>query len=172
MAELKLAEGAAPVSPSAGQVTLYAKVDKKLYYKDSVGLETGPLGVGGAGSGNAIVSAAGAYTIPGAVTLRKVVYITGAMAADLSDKTLLATTVPLGLVSDKPTLTTATVIYAGEVPGFVGLLPGIRYYLSTLGAISATPPDPQLDVGQVLLQVGIAISTTTLLVNFGQRIEL
>lgn len=172
MAQLKLGEGAAPVPPSAGQVSLYAKVDKKLYYKDSTGLETGPIGVGGGGSTNATKSAAGAYTVPGAVTLLKVVYGTGADAADLADKTLPLTTNALGLVSAKPTLTTATVTYAGELSGFVGLSAGIRYYLSTAGTISAIPPDPQLDVGQVLLPIGIAINTTTLLINFGLRIEL
>ena len=40
MAEVKLAEGAAAATPSANQVTLYAKADGLLYSKDDAGTET------------------------------------------------------------------------------------------------------------------------------------
>jgi hypothetical protein len=46
---LEFMNGAAPATPGAGKVRLYSKADKKAYYKDEDGLETGPLGAGGGG---------------------------------------------------------------------------------------------------------------------------
>lgn len=46
--EHRLGTGVAPGAPPTGYVSLYAKGDKKLYFKDDAGLETGPLGAGGA----------------------------------------------------------------------------------------------------------------------------
>ena len=44
-------QSAAPGSASAGTVNLYTKsADKKLYYKDETGTETGPVGTGGGGA--------------------------------------------------------------------------------------------------------------------------
>lgn len=51
MAQIVLPEGASPSTPATGNVSLYAKADGKLYFKDDAGLETGPLGAGGGGSG-------------------------------------------------------------------------------------------------------------------------
>jgi hypothetical protein len=45
---IDLPVGAAPATPAAGIVTVYAKTDKKAYQKDDAGLET-PLGGGGGG---------------------------------------------------------------------------------------------------------------------------
>lgn len=39
-AKLKLAEGAAPATPDAGEVALYAKTGGLLYAKDDAGAET------------------------------------------------------------------------------------------------------------------------------------
>lgn len=60
MAELILAEGAAPATPATGKVTVYAKTDGKLYSKDDAGTETpaggmtdgdkGDITVGGSGT--------------------------------------------------------------------------------------------------------------------------
>jgi hypothetical protein len=43
------AVGSAPASPTSAYVRLYAKSDRLLYYKDYLGVETGPLGAGGGG---------------------------------------------------------------------------------------------------------------------------
>lgn len=43
-AQMLLAIGTAPPTPSAGKVALYAKGDKKLYAKDDAGVETPLLG--------------------------------------------------------------------------------------------------------------------------------
>jgi len=42
-AKLHLRTGAADATPLSGVVTLYAKTDKKLYYKDDTGTEIGPV---------------------------------------------------------------------------------------------------------------------------------
>jgi hypothetical protein len=45
---LLVTNGAGAATPSSGQVALYTKsADKKLYYKDDAGTETGPLGLSG-----------------------------------------------------------------------------------------------------------------------------
>lgn len=47
---LLMAEGAAPSTPAAGTVRLYAKADGKLYSKDDAGAETSLGGGGGSGA--------------------------------------------------------------------------------------------------------------------------
>ncbi len=39
MAEIILTEGDPPSTPATGKVTIYAKTDSVLYYKDDTGLE-------------------------------------------------------------------------------------------------------------------------------------
>ncbi len=52
---LLMTNGAGAATPSSGQVALYTKsADKKLYYKDDAGAETGPLGPGGHNSADAV----------------------------------------------------------------------------------------------------------------------
>jgi hypothetical protein len=51
-------------TPAAGKVNLYSKTDRKLYYKDETGAETGPLGTGGGGGGVTSFN-----TLTGAVTI-------------------------------------------------------------------------------------------------------
>jgi len=46
-------QGSPPGAPATGNVVVYAKTaDKKLYFKDETGQETGPLGASGAGLGS------------------------------------------------------------------------------------------------------------------------
>lgn len=53
-----LAEGAAPATPSSGQVKVYAKADGLVYSKDDAGTET-PLGGGGSGQAATVRRTAG-----------------------------------------------------------------------------------------------------------------
>lgn len=64
MAEVKLAEGAAAATPSASQVTLYAKTDGLLYSKDDLGTETLVSGT----ATHALLSATHTDTAASAVT--------------------------------------------------------------------------------------------------------
>jgi hypothetical protein len=60
-------EAAAPATPAAGKVRVYAKTDSDLYQKDDTGAETGLAGAGGSASGVPILRhvyqrSAGDYT--------------------------------------------------------------------------------------------------------------
>ena len=65
--KLLLTEGAAPATPAAGTVILYAKADGKLYMKDAAGTETAWGGVGGGGSEVVNINTPG--NVSGTVTL-------------------------------------------------------------------------------------------------------
>lgn len=114
--------------------------------------------------GQQITSAVGAYTVPAGVAVGDLVYVTGAFAADRADNTSLGTTPAVGVVIVKPTGTTATVAYVGEVAVFAGLTPGAVYYLGLLGALTTTAPGTP---GNVVQRVGVAADGTTLLLNPG-----
>ena len=67
------------------------------------------------------------------------------------------------LIIEKPTATTATCVSTGDHNIFSGLTSGSIYYLSTTpGAITTTPPNGS---GNIVQEVGVAISTTTLTVD-------
>jgi hypothetical protein len=99
---------------------------------------------------------------PVGVAVRDAVYITGADTVDQADASSAVSSPAVGLVRAKPTATTALVQTAGELPGFVGLTPGVPYYISgtTPGAITAAAPGG----GNAVQVVGFARNTTTLIV--------
>ena len=71
----------------------------------------------------------------------------------------------MGIVVEKPTTTTARIIAAGVTPDiYAGLTPKATYYVSdtTPGAITDVPPTA---TGAKLQEVGIALSSTKLLVG-------
>lgn len=111
------------------------------------------------------------YTCPATVAVRDVVYISAANTVDRADATTAATMPVVGIVTAKPTLTTADVMVGtSEVGGFVGLTAGATYYGSLVaGGITLTAPTT---VGQVVQKVGQARNTTTLLVQLGERTQL
>lgn len=61
--------------------------------------------------------------------------------------------------------------YDGLTGGYAGLTPGSTYFLSvsSAGAVTPTPPT---GVGEWIMQVGVAYSTTELDIEWGQPIEL
>lgn len=56
---------------------------------------------------------------------------------------------------------------AGKISGFTGLEPNKTYYATTAGGISVN--DPQ---SGILRSVGIALSSSELLIDFSQKVEL
>jgi hypothetical protein len=65
----------------------------------------------------------------------------------------------MGLVTEKPTSTTCTVQFVGELAHFTGLTAGSDYYLGVDGAISSSS---STTTGELHQWVGVAKNTTTL----------
>ena len=114
---------------------------------------------------------AGAFTVPVGVAVGDLVYSTGNYTADKADNGSQSTAPAIGMVIAKPTATTATVAYAGEIPGFVGLIAGTQYFLGTSGAmvVGAGVPTAPLSISQ---EIGTALNGTTLLLAIKQHIVL
>jgi hypothetical protein len=109
------------------------------------------------------VQSTSTFTCPSGVAVRDTVYLTGSLAVDQADASVIATVPVIGFVKTKPTATTCTLQYYGELSGFTGLTPAAKYYLSlTAGGITTTAPSAS---GEIVQQVGIAISSTILLVK-------
>jgi hypothetical protein len=120
--------------------------------------------LGSSASVSSVSSASGQFTVPSAASVNDLVYSTGAFTADRADNSATTTAPGIGIVTAKPSSTTATLAYSGVVGGFTGLTPGADLFIGTLGAIieaGALPTTP----GSVVQKIGIAIDTTTLLLN-------
>jgi len=65
----------------------------------------------------------------------------------------------------------ATVYFDDEITGLTSLTPGDRYYLSAAspGGIVSTPPST---TGNVVQFVGVAVSTTSIIFEAGEPVEL
>ena len=109
-----------------------------------------------------LVSAAGQFTVPTAVAVGDLVYVTGTDAADRADNAAIGTMPAVALVIAKPTTTTATLAFAGVVGGLSGMTSGVMQFVGLLGArieAGALPSAP----GSVIQQVGVAESATSLI---------
>src|SRR3989304_1121707 len=100
-----LIEGAAAATPPSGVVTIYAKTDNLLYWKDDTGLEQ-VFGSGGVGTVTSVTSANGRATVA-TQTTTPVITIVSAPTADTADTALDTTS---GTYT--PTLTNVTNIAA------------------------------------------------------------
>lgn len=112
-----------------------------------------------------VVSQSGEFTVPGAVAVGDLVYMTGSFAADQADNGGVSTSPGLAIVIDKPTATTATLAYSGaiDIPG-ASMTAGALQFLGSSGALieaGALPSTP----GSVIQQLGIALDADTLLFN-------
>jgi hypothetical protein len=127
----------------------------------------GGAGGGGGGGGTGIISLVGAWTVPAGSADGDLLYVTGDFIADLADASAPGTTPAMGMIIDKPTATTATVLYLGESP--VGLLAGLsvgsEYFLSLVAGGIIIEGSAPIDVGEVVQRVGVAITGTQLLFN-------
>lgn len=101
------------------------------------------------------------YNCGSYVNVYDTVYLSGFETVDQADASNLATCPVAGIVVAKPTATTATVLHTGEVTGLSGLTTGSQYFLGA--APGATSPTAPTGAGQVVQNLGRAISTTKLL---------
>lgn len=94
------------------------------------------------------------------VDILAAVYVSAADTVAEANATDATKSPVLGFCVLKPTPTTCVIQTAGIVAGFIGLVPNTIYYLATTdGAITDTAP---AGPGNVVIQVGYAISTTKL----------
>jgi len=117
-----------------------------------------------ASAANSIISAVGAFTTDTGVVVGELVYASGSFAADEADNSAVGTGPAIGIVTAKPTTTTATVAFAGEVSVLSGLTVGADFFMGTNGSIILAGVLPTA-TGSVIQKVGVAVSTTTLLLN-------
>lgn len=133
-----------------------------------MGFQSGGYGWSTGAAGADVVSAAQSFEVdcPSDLQVRDWVYVTGPAVAgryqvakaDVSDPLKVPA---VGLVTEKPTSTTAVVFWEGEVNGFSGLAPRRVYYLQPDGAIALTPPSGG---GFYVQRVGTALDSNVLLV--------
>ena len=115
---------------------------------------------GGGGSGESQIVT---LNCDPSVAVRDVVYIVAPNT--VAKATASGSDHAVGIVHDKPTPTTASVVLSGKtLPVFFGLTSGAEYYLSTVGGLTTTPPSV---VGTFVQMIGTAQNPTTLLVNVG-----
>jgi hypothetical protein len=108
----------------------------------------------------------------GTINKGDVVYVSAANSVDLGDADNISTAGGvIGVVADATIVTTAVgnICTHGLVTGLVGLTAGATYYLSeTPGQPTSTAPSA---AGTWVVPIGIATSTTDLLVNVGTPIQ-
>lgn len=108
---------------------------------------------------NALVSG-NVFACSAGVAVNDAVYVNGSDSVDQANATTIGTAPVFGFVASKPTATTCNIIYAGELMGFVGLVPGNVYYLNTTsGGITNVAPTTS---GNIVQKVGVARNSTTL----------
>jgi len=113
------------------------------------------------------------YTL--GVIAHDVVYQKADGSVDKADASTVATGIPIGFVEvmDSPVVGKCVVRFAGDLAGFAGLLPGKIYILSTAPGViveetdtgNVNYPDTTPGSGNVIAEVGIAGSATTMFVG-------
>lgn len=99
----------------------------------------------------------GEFTVPATVAEGDLVYTTGNSTVDSADNSSESTAPAFAVVKDKPSSTTATLVFIGRVGGFSGLTPGKSVFLGSDGGLvqeGSLPTTP----GSVVQRVGHAIT--------------
>lgn len=105
----------------------------------------------------------GVYTTTVGTVVNDVVYLSAANTVEPADADDAGKQPLVGFVKDKPTATTAIVIYSGELSGFTGLVVGATYFLSTTPGV-VTDIAISGPTGAIVHRVGFAKNSTTLVV--------
>ena len=115
------------------------------------------------------------WTVPSSVAVGDIVRVTGNYSAGWASNVAIGNASGvLGVVVDKPTTTTATVAYGGEVTMAIAITAGTSYYLGVDGALITTPLDPIANAGSGLVhkKIGFGISSTKILLHPESEIVL
>jgi hypothetical protein len=133
---------------------------------------TGPAGADGAvgpqgaqgPAGSASAALTYAASCASARAVGDLISINSSGVAVLADPTNPATLPVSGIITNKPTTTSADIQFVGPIAGlYTGLVPGLQYFVGLSGRPGAIA---DLGTGKVYLQkVGVALDATTLLVN-------
>lgn len=114
-------------------------------------------------AGSAATSIDELYGCVVTVAVGDAVYMSAPSTVDKANASSVSTAPAIGIVSSKPSGTTAYVRVSGSISGFVGLATGQKYFLgTTAGGVTTTPVDTPGNIAQV---IGVATSTTTLMIN-------
>lgn len=119
---------------------------------------------GGGGSGDKLESLSGEFSIPAPVVVGRLVYSTGALSLGAADNVSVTTSPAIGIIIDKPVATTATIAFAGKIGGLSGMTAGALQFLGTAGTLIEAGALPS-SAGSVIQQVGIAVTSTILLLD-------
>ena len=105
------------------------------------------------------VSEPGEFTVPAGAVVGDLVYPSGNLAMTQADNSSI-TTQAVALIVEKPTSTTATLLFMGKVTGFAGLTAGNELFLGSSGAIVNKTGLPTA-ADAIIQKVGSAVDTTT-----------
>jgi hypothetical protein len=113
--------------------------------------------------GPGVANVIGPFACSSGLSPNEAVRLSTADTIDLAQADVVSERPTIGFVLTKPTATLAYVLTAGEMGGFVGLVPGATYYLSeTPGQITDVAPMAQ---GSIVQEVGWASNATTLVIG-------
>jgi len=109
------------------------------------------------------VSDPGEFTVPAGTVVGDLVYPSGNLAMTQADNSSVATQA-VALIVEKPTSTTATLLFMGRVKGFAGLSFADELFLGSSGAFVTSSGLPTA-ADSIIQKVGQAVDTTTIIFN-------
>ena len=134
-----------------------------------VGIQDSSSEAGGAAEW--LQSETGEFTVPLAAMPGQAVYAAGDKIADVADASSSSTSPAMGVIYEKPTATTATVIFAGKVSGYSGYTPGRSLFLGTNGNLIEADDIPILP-GSVVQRLGVTLSANDILFQPAELTQL
>jgi len=127
-------------------------------YRVNIGFDSGG---GGGGSGDSLISTPGEFSVSSGAALRNLVYALGGTTVGVADNSSISLAPVMGVITGKPTSTTATIIFIGKVDGFSGMTPAAQQFLGSSGGLIEVGSLPT-SAGSVIQNVGFAISNSVL----------
>jgi len=104
------------------------------------------------------VSDPGEFTVPAGAVVGDLVYPSGNLAVTQADNSDISTQA-VALIVEKPTSTTATLLFMGRVKGFAGLTFGDELFLGSSGAF-VTKTGLPTSSGSTIQKIGTAVNST------------